>query len=73
MPGMSGIALAEHIIERHPGVGVVMLSGYTAETLDLKRMMEHGAVFLAKPVTRNDLLAALRRVSPKPRQVSDRR
>jgi len=30
MPHMSGIELAELVMDRYPHVGVVMLSGYTA-------------------------------------------
>jgi PAS domain S-box-containing protein len=66
MPGMSGIALAEEIFSRYPALGVVLLSGYTAETLDLTRAMDRGAAFVEKPVTVSELLAAIRRVQPKP-------
>ena len=42
MPGMSGIELAEQVLDRYPAAGVVMLSGYTAETLDLERVVGRG-------------------------------
>ena len=61
MPGMSGIDLAERVLDRFPQAGVVLLSGYTAETLDLDRVVTRGAMFLSKPVTSNDLLDAVRR------------
>ena len=61
MPGMSGIDLAELVIDRFPAAGVVLLSGYNAETLDLDRVVRRGAVFLSKPVTSGDLLDAVRR------------
>jgi CheY-like chemotaxis protein len=61
MPGMSGIDLAERVIDRFPAAGVVLLSGYNAETLDLDRVVRRGAVFLSKPVTSGDLLDAVRR------------
>jgi PAS domain S-box-containing protein len=61
MPGMSGIDLAERVIEQFPAAGVVLLSGYNAETLDLDRVVRRGAVFLSKPVTSGDLLDAVRR------------
>jgi CheY-like chemotaxis protein len=60
MPGMSGIDLAERVLDRFPEAGVVLLSGYTAETLDLDRVVTRGAIFLSKPVTSNDLLDAVR-------------
>jgi two-component system cell cycle sensor histidine kinase/response regulator CckA len=61
MPGMSGIDLAERVLDRFPEAGVVLLSGYTAETLDLDRVVTRGALFLSKPVNSNDLLDAVRR------------
>ena len=61
MPGMSGIDLAERVLDRFPAAGVVLLSGYTAETLDLDRVITRGALFLSKPVNSNDLLDAVRR------------
>jgi PAS domain S-box-containing protein len=61
MPGMSGIDLAERVLDRFPAAGVVLLSGYTAETLDLDRVVTRGAIFLSKPVNSNDLLDAVRR------------
>lgn len=61
MPGMSGIDLAERVIDRLPAAGVVLLSGYNAETLDLNRVIQRGALFLSKPVTSTDLLDAVKR------------
>jgi FixJ family two-component response regulator len=59
MPNMSGIELAERMLDRYPGIGVVLLSGYTAETLDLERVMARGASFVTKPVTSRQLLEAV--------------
>jgi PAS domain S-box-containing protein len=59
MPHMSGIELAEWVMDRYPHVGVVLLSGYTAETLDLERVTTRGATFVPKPVTSAQLLVAL--------------
>ena len=59
MPNMSGIQLAEIMLERHPSVGLVLLSGYTSETLDLERVTARGATFLAKPLTGAQLLRAV--------------
>jgi two-component system cell cycle sensor histidine kinase/response regulator CckA len=63
MPGTSGIELAELILERHPEAGIVLLSGYTAETLDLERLIRQGAVFVSKPVSTSELLRAIDRVT----------
>jgi CheY-like chemotaxis protein len=59
MPGVSGILLAERVMDRYPGVRVVLLSGYTAETLDLERVVARGARFVAKPLSGRQLLEAL--------------
>jgi len=37
-------------------MGVVLLSGYMAETLDLVRVTAGGAKFVSKPVSSNQLL-----------------
>jgi hypothetical protein len=63
MPDISGIEVAERVMDRLPGVGVVLLSGYTAETLDLARTVERGAVFVSKPVTSSELLRAVERAT----------
>jgi PAS domain S-box-containing protein len=71
MPNMSGIELAELMLNRFPGIGVVLLSGYTAETLDLERVMARGAEFISKPVTSRHLLEAVGRAvgrSPQARE-----
>jgi PAS domain S-box-containing protein len=59
MPHMSGIELAEVVMDRYPDVGVVMLSGYTAQTLNLERVTARGATFVPKPVTSRQLVLAV--------------
>jgi len=59
MPHMSGIELAEWVMDRYPLVGVVLLSGYTAATLNLERVTTRGATFVPKPVTSAQLLVAV--------------
>jgi CheY-like chemotaxis protein len=59
MPTMSGVELAELMMDWYPQMGVVLLSGYTAETLDLERVAGRGATFLPKPVTSRLLLEAV--------------
>jgi len=59
MPHMSGIELAEWVMDRYPHVGVVLLSGYTAATLNLERVTTRGATFVPKPVTSGQLLVAV--------------
>jgi FixJ family two-component response regulator len=64
MPTMSGIEVAEQMMARSPRIGVVLLSGYTGETMDLTRLTQDGAIFLGKPVTSTQLLDAVARAVP---------
>ena len=59
MPNMSGIELAERVMDQLPSVGVVLLSGYTAEALDIGRVTVRGARHVPKPVSSNALLEAI--------------
>jgi PAS domain S-box-containing protein len=59
MPNMSGIELAEWMLEKHPGTAIVLLSGYTAETLDLERLLARGARFVTKPLGSEEMLRAI--------------
>ena len=59
LPGMSGVKLAEQVIERYPGIGVVLVSGYLAETLDLTFLIDHGARFVSKPMASREFLAVV--------------
>jgi PAS domain S-box-containing protein len=73
MPNMSGIELAEQLMDRYPHLSVVLLSGYTAETLDLERVTARGATFVPKPLTSNQLLAAVQQAMSTARARSERR
>jgi two-component system cell cycle sensor histidine kinase/response regulator CckA len=59
MPGMSGLALAEKMMERYPSMGLVLISGYLAESLDLRAIAARGARFMSKPVASHEFLAAV--------------
>jgi two-component system cell cycle sensor histidine kinase/response regulator CckA len=59
MPTMSGIALSEHMMDRHPEIGLVLLSGYTAGMLEIERIIARGAIFVSKPVTSDALILAI--------------
>jgi FixJ family two-component response regulator len=56
MPGISGPDLAEQMMKRFPSIAVVLLSGYTAETLHLEAVLAAGATFLAKPFNPQELV-----------------
>ncbi|MEO6207531.1 MAG: response regulator [Candidatus Limnocylindrales bacterium] len=59
MPNMSGVELADKMIDRYPKIGVVLLSGYTPDDLDLGKVIAQGATFVAKPVSAPSLIQAL--------------
>jgi PAS domain S-box-containing protein len=61
MPTMTGPELARAVLSRHPGVGVILVSGYTAESLELAELMRRGAQFVGKPFSSSDLLSAVDR------------
>ena len=60
MPGMNGRDLADRLKEIHPDLRLLFMSGYTYNILDRKGLMEDGAIFLAKPFTRQELGAKVR-------------
>jgi FixJ family two-component response regulator len=47
------------MMDSYPLIGVVLLSGYIAETLHLERATARGATFLAKPASSNQLLQSV--------------
>jgi len=59
MPRMSGIELADRMMDLDPALGIVLLSGYVAEALDLERAMSRGAIFVQKPVTSRQMVEAV--------------
>jgi PAS domain S-box-containing protein len=61
LPHMSGVELASLVMDRYADVGVVLLSGYTAHTLNLERVTARGATFVPKPVTSGQLVLAVQR------------
>ena len=59
MPGMGGGELSRRIRERHPGMKVLLMSGYSEELV----AAEHGDVpFLPKPFTPEELATKVREV-----------
>ncbi|TCH97158.1 response regulator [Roseococcus sp. SYP-B2431] len=60
MPGMDGLELARAVRARHPGLPILLLSGYSASTVD-SDLAGQGMHFLAKPYTPESLLAAVRK------------
>jgi signal transduction histidine kinase len=59
LPDGNGLDLCEELHERHPGLSVVLVSGYTDRRVDLRAIDEKGWVFLPKPFSAGDLLRAI--------------
>ena len=51
MPGMNGMELARRLMPLHPGMKVLLMSGYSEEEIGKFVQNEPGTVFLQKPVT----------------------
>ena len=59
MPRMSGVELAQHALTFDPQLAVVLMSGYARNAFERKGALS-AAMFLAKPFTASQLLAAVR-------------
>jgi PAS domain S-box-containing protein len=55
MPGMDGRQLAKRIIAAKTNVKVLYMSGYTADVIAQRGVLDEGVQFLSKPFTRDDL------------------
>jgi PAS domain S-box-containing protein len=62
MPGKSGKEMLHEIRKLKPGIKVVFISGYAADMMSQKGMIEEGTEFIAKPFIKNDLLQKVREV-----------
>jgi PAS domain S-box-containing protein len=62
MPEMSGAELAQRIEARHPGIKVLLMSGYTRDATVRQSIMYEGSGFIEKPFTPDDLAAKMREV-----------
>lgn len=60
MPGMSGPALIQLLLERRPGLKVIYMSGYTDEAIVQHGVLKPGIAFVHKPFTANAMARKLR-------------
>jgi PAS domain S-box-containing protein len=60
MPGMSGSELGDVLRERHPGLRVLFMSGYTDDIVMRHGVRERRLAFVEKPFTRTTLLESVR-------------
>jgi PAS domain S-box-containing protein len=61
MPGMNGFALAAALRNRHPHLAVVLMSGYSEDSVRRQGTIGEGMAFLAKPFRVAELMSALRK------------
>jgi PAS domain S-box-containing protein len=61
MPAMNGKALFERLHGARPELRVLYMSGYTANVIAHRGIVDDGAAFLQKPFTISGLLSAVRR------------
>jgi hypothetical protein len=66
MPGMGGRAFAEALGRSHPHLGVVYISGYAENQLGDAEHLDHRHVFVQKPFSLDELMAALTKVISRP-------
>ncbi len=55
MSGMGGHELASDLAERHPGIQVLFMSGYTEDSAARREILMKGSAFLQKPFSVADL------------------
>ena len=62
MPGMNGRELSARLRERHPEIKVLFMSGYTADVIAHRGVLDEGVRFIQKPFSKKDLAAKVREV-----------
>jgi PAS domain S-box-containing protein len=62
MPEMNGRELAQRIFTLYPGLKRLFMSGYTADVIAHRGVLEDGVQFIQKPFTLKDLSAKIREV-----------
>ncbi|MDY0220046.1 MAG: response regulator [Desulfobacterium sp.] len=60
MPEMNGRELSEQVKKRCPDIKVLFMSGYTADVIAHRGVLEQGVQFIAKPFSREELAKKLR-------------
>jgi PAS domain S-box-containing protein len=60
MPEMHGRELIARLRESRPGIASVYMSGYTADVISRRGVLDEGLRFIQKPFSKSDLAATLR-------------
>ncbi|MGA7240910.1 MAG: PAS domain S-box protein [Bryobacteraceae bacterium] len=66
MPGMSGKDLADRIRDLRPKLLVLFISGYTADVLARRGVLQEDVAYLPKPFSADSLVAKIRELLSKP-------
>jgi DNA-binding response OmpR family regulator len=66
MPGMTGRELRDRLAATHPGTRVLYLSGYTADIIQHKGLLETEADLLMNPFSSRALLTRVREMLDRP-------
>lgn len=62
MPGMNGKELARKMLALHPDLNCIYVSGYTANVIAHRGVLDEGVHFIQKPFSVADLAAKVRAV-----------
>jgi CheY-like chemotaxis protein len=62
MPRANGKSVFDSIAGEYPGTKAIFMSGYTADMIHHKGVLERGVSFLSKPVIPSELLTKIRSV-----------
>jgi FixJ family two-component response regulator len=60
MPEMNGLDLSERLTLLKPGLKCLFMSGYTANVIAHRGVLEEGLLFIAKPFSEEALAAKVR-------------
>ena len=60
MPKKNGKEVYEEIQKMHPGIKVLFMSGYTADLIHTKGILNDALNVVAKPISPPELLSAIR-------------
>ncbi len=60
MPGMDGRKLSDTLAGNHPGLKTLFMSGYTANVIANRGVLDEGVHFIQKPFSRRELAARIR-------------
>ena len=68
MPGMTGAAFAERLLQIHPAARVLFMSGHSDGVFDGRRGLNGGTHFIGKPFSSAQLKLKIREVLGEPAQ-----